>query len=333
MREPVTPSPFLNLCPFCEGKAGFCEGKTNRDPNGTGFMGWRPECVMQNPWPIWLAHGTPTGLNHHEENPYTRLILERLMAHLSEKGGRASDYRVLDVGSGPNTALADCIHKVIGANVTAADVAPAGVIGPTVPYLHAGMAGIRLRGKKRQDAVVASTVWEYLKDPRKGLRNLRRVLRSGGLLVSVLHAPDTPVVRRFREVQETQRKLLRTLDRFFQEKATRWEAVVAVREAERWIAHTDATAGKRLDEINTPETRKIIRSNLRTGILEAHRQIGQDLAAGLFQDGEFERLLERNGFTVLAQRPQEALQSRYRIVTAVMKRRRGRTRLAQRHQA
>ena len=106
-----------------------------------------------------------------------------LLAHLS------SGDRILDVGCGPGNITADLVRRVPGATVRGIDVSPEIIERATSEY--GSLPGLSFSvddvyGLDAADAtfdvVYVHQVLQHLHDPVSALREIRRVLRPGGLV-------------------------------------------------------------------------------------------------------------------------------------------------------
>jgi len=143
-----------------------------------------------------LWEGLPEGLEPAEASLREAFLLERVDA-LRERIGRAP--RVLDVGCGEGHFAAALVRD--GAEVVAIDVAEeplrrARAIHPTLKLrLVEPEASLPLEDSSF-DAVWAGETIEHIADTTQWLSEIRRVLRSGGLVL--LSTPDHGPLSRLR---------------------------------------------------------------------------------------------------------------------------------------
>jgi len=121
--------------------------------------------------------------------------------------------RVLDCGCGPASITVGLARTVAPGETVGIDLAPAQIEHGCALVRERGPGNLRFEvgdvtalpfADAEFDAVFASNVLQYLPDPLVGLREMRRVLRSGGVVgvldadVSTLRlAPDNTFTREF----------------------------------------------------------------------------------------------------------------------------------------
>src|SRR6478752_2278455 len=98
--------------------------------------------------------------------------------------GVEADARVLDVGCGPGSLVAELVRRVGAENVTAVDpaeqfVAAARARNPGVAVTRASAEELPF-GDDEFDAALAQLVVHFMSDPVAGLSEMRRVTREGG---------------------------------------------------------------------------------------------------------------------------------------------------------
>lgn len=136
---------------------------------------------------------------------------ERVPLFCAAIGARvASPASILDFGCGTGEitrALAAAGYAVTGCDLSPGMIAGARagtpVGGPTFVVLEAACTPALPFADGQFDAVMSSSVFEYLPDPATQLRELRRVLRPGGWLVATV--PDLRHPLRVAEERERRR--------------------------------------------------------------------------------------------------------------------------------
>ena len=123
---------------------------------------------------------------------YSRL----LSPQLADFAGVRSGQRVLDVGCGPGALTSELVARVGPAAVAAVD--------PSAPFVaaarerHPGVEVVQASADQLPfpartfDAAVAQLVVHFMPDPNKGLAEMRRVTRRGGVVAACVwdHAGD-----------------------------------------------------------------------------------------------------------------------------------------------
>lgn len=111
-----------------------------------------------------------------------------LSPQLADLAGVTPGQQVLDVGCGPGALTTVLVEQVGAANVTAID--------PSAPFVaairarlpevevHEGAAEALPFADDRFDATLAQLVVHFMRDPVGGLREMRRVTRSGGVVAA-----------------------------------------------------------------------------------------------------------------------------------------------------
>lgn len=139
---------------------------------------------------IWERNYAPAGSMRERVAQFSAAIGARV----------APPASILDFGCGTGEitrALAAGGYAVAGCDLSPAMVAaarsrtPAG--GPTYVVLDAGRLPLLPFADAQFDAVLSSSVFEYLPDAAAQLRELRRVLRPGGWLVATVPDPRHPL--------------------------------------------------------------------------------------------------------------------------------------------
>jgi len=121
--------------------------------------------------------------------------------------------RLLDCGCGAATITIGLAEAVAPGEVVGIDLAPVQVERARALARERGLANLRFKvgdvtalpfADGEFDAAFASNVLQYLRDPRVGYRELRRVVRPGGVVglldpdvSSMRLAPDSPFTREF----------------------------------------------------------------------------------------------------------------------------------------
>jgi SAM-dependent methyltransferase len=130
---------------------------------------------------------------------YSRPLAPRLV----EFAGVAAGQRVLDVGCGPGALTAELVERVGPASVSAVD--------PSEPFVEAARArnpGVAVRqGSAEQlpfdddafDSALAQLVVHFMADPVKGIGEMARVTRGGGVVAACVwdHAGGRGPLSRF----------------------------------------------------------------------------------------------------------------------------------------
>ena len=99
-----------------------------------------------------------------------------------------ASMRVLDVGCGPGALVAEVVGRVGAENVAAVDpaeqfVAAAQARNPRVDISRASAEALPF-GDGEFDAALAQLVVHFMSDPVAGLREMRRVVRPGGVVAA-----------------------------------------------------------------------------------------------------------------------------------------------------
>jgi ubiquinone/menaquinone biosynthesis C-methylase UbiE len=106
----------------------------------------------------------------------------------AEAAGVRAGMRLLDVGCGPGALSAELVERVGAASVAAADPS-----APFVDAIRARLPGVDVRvapaeelpfGDDEFDASLAQLVFHFLRNPGRGLAELRRVTRPGGTIAA-----------------------------------------------------------------------------------------------------------------------------------------------------
>jgi SAM-dependent methyltransferase len=132
-----------------------------------------------------------SGLHHPSRDPYDRHVgrySSELARALIEVAGIKRGQRALDVGCGTG-ALAEALAALLGADsVTAIDPSPASVetCARRVPGVdaRAGRAEALPFGDGEFDAALAQLVVPWMSDPARGVGEMRRVVRPGGVVAA-----------------------------------------------------------------------------------------------------------------------------------------------------
>lgn len=144
-----------------------------------------------------------------------------LRQHAARTAGNSAAYllphlrkgqRLLDVGSGPGSitlGLADHVDTVVGLDCSAEVVAQARVASegrPEVEFIEASAYELPFPDASF-DVVHAHQLLQHLSDPVTALREMRRVVRIGGIVAArdavyqtMRGAPVLPAIERWREV-------------------------------------------------------------------------------------------------------------------------------------
>ena len=142
---------------------------------------------------------TPEEAATYEEMDH-REVNQAFVARLVALGARG---RMLDIGTGPGDIPLIAVDRIADATVVAIDLAPrmlALAERRRAASPHGARVELRLADAKALDfedasfdAVFSNTILHHLADPRPLLREARRVLRPGGvLLVRDLYRPPNP---------------------------------------------------------------------------------------------------------------------------------------------
>lgn len=131
-------------------------------------------------------------------------MLDRASRFRAALAGRIpAGATLLDYGSGTGNiaeALADAGYSVTGVDISGSMIAAARARhGSKIGFRHIAPAGPLPFASGNFDAAIASSVLEYVDDPRQILREIGRVLRPSGWLV--LTVPDTRHPLRRREAR------------------------------------------------------------------------------------------------------------------------------------
>jgi ubiquinone/menaquinone biosynthesis C-methylase UbiE len=131
---------------------------------------------------------------------FTRVKTDRLLEILDHHGTRVDALRMLDVGCGVGNyhgVLAAKVGSLVGVDVSSASMAVARERFPSVAY--AAFDGAQLPFREASfEVVIMICVLHHVPPPhRSGLvREIRRVLRPGGLFAVFEHNPMNPLTRR-----------------------------------------------------------------------------------------------------------------------------------------
>ncbi len=113
---------------------------------------------------------------------------ERLAPRFADLAGIADDQRVLDVGCGPGALTAELVSRVGAASVSAAEPSAsfAAAVRERLPgvEVHQAPAEQLPFADGIFDAALAQLVVHFMADPVRGLREMRRVTRPGGLVAA-----------------------------------------------------------------------------------------------------------------------------------------------------
>lgn len=104
--------------------------------------------------------------------------------------------RLLDCGCGPGTITAGLARLVAPGEATGVDREPSQIAAAAERFRAEGLKGKFLAGSiydlpfpdESFDVVFSHALFEHLKEPRRGLEEIRRVLKPGGLVA--LRSPD-----------------------------------------------------------------------------------------------------------------------------------------------
>ena len=149
--------------------------------------------------------------------------IERFVGALAARSPHVG--RLLDYGCGTGEIARACVTA--GWQVTGCDVAPEMVEnarrvqgGETVEWvtLETGRASSLPFPSASFDAVIASSVFEYLDDPAATLNELGRILAPGGWLLATV--PD--MRHSYRKVEKTRQRLVRILPLWLFVRLTPW---------------------------------------------------------------------------------------------------------------
>jgi SAM-dependent methyltransferase len=112
----------------------------------------------------------------------------QLSAQLADLAGVEAGQRVLDVGSGPGALTAELVQRLGAENVAAVD--------PSEPFVQAARSrhpGVDVRlasaeelpyGDDEFDAAIAQLVVHFMADPAKGIAEMARVTKPGGVVAA-----------------------------------------------------------------------------------------------------------------------------------------------------
>ena len=120
----------------------------------------------------------------------------RLVGEMADLAGVAPGQRALDVGCGPGALTTELVRRLGAENVAAVD--------PSEPFVAAARErhpGVDVRLAPAEhlpfddgafDVALAQLVVHFMEDPVAGLREMRRVIRSGGVVAACVwdHAGD-----------------------------------------------------------------------------------------------------------------------------------------------
>jgi SAM-dependent methyltransferase len=133
-----------------------------------------------------------------------------LSPQLADFAGVRAGHRVLDVGCGPGALTAELVARVRPANVSAVDPS-----GPFVEAARERHPGVDVRqaaaedlpfGDAGFDATLAQLVVHFMTDPIRGISEMRRVTRPGGVVATCVwdhagaHGPLSAFWRAAREL-------------------------------------------------------------------------------------------------------------------------------------
>lgn len=121
---------------------------------------------------------------------------ERLAAPFADRCGVRPGMQVLDVGCGPGALTAELVARLGAAHVTAVEPSP-----PFVAAVRDRLPGVDVRTASAEDlpfgtgvvdAALAQLVVHFMADPVRGLREMARVTRPGGVVGACVwdHAGD-----------------------------------------------------------------------------------------------------------------------------------------------
>src|SRR6185436_1042452 len=111
-----------------------------------------------------------------------------LAAPFADFAGIAGDQKALDVGCGPGALTTELVHRLGAPSVAAVD--------PSEPFVSAvadRLPGISAQQAEAEslpfeddsfDAALAQLVVHFMRDPVAGLKEMRRVTRSGGIVAA-----------------------------------------------------------------------------------------------------------------------------------------------------
>lgn len=113
---------------------------------------------------------------------------ERLAPRFADLAGIADDQRVLDVGCGPGALTAELVSRVGAASVSAAEPSAsfAAAVRERLPgvEVHQAPAEQLPFADGIFDAALAQLVVHFMADPVRGLREMGRVTRPGGVVAA-----------------------------------------------------------------------------------------------------------------------------------------------------